>query len=380
MKRRSIAFVLFLFGITFFCTCTHRTVVGSSMAIRSTAIPITSQSWGEVNGQPVRLFTLTNRKGTELKITNYGGIVTSWITRDKNGNRSNIVVGFDSLENYLQRPPLFGAAVGRYANRIGNASFILDGVTYKLTANNGKNHIHGGEKGFDKVVWNAEPSTNGSASVTLFYLSKDGEEGYPGNLRTTIQYSLSDEDELRIVYKATTDKATHVNLTNHSYFNLSGDIGRSILDHTLWINADQYTPVNEGLIPTGEMATVTETPLDFRQPQKVGSRIQALKTGYDHNFVLNGTNKTLTLAAYLQDAYSGRKLEVYTTEPGIQLYTGNFLNGRFRNRDGKPVNSHHALCLETQHFPDSPNKPLFPTTILRPGETFYSATTYKVTR
>ena len=282
------------------------------------------------------------------------------------------------FSQYLQQPPYFGALIGRYGNRIGNAKFTLDSTTYKLAANNGKNHLHGGIKGFDKVVWDASVPNDSIPSLTLKYTSKDGEEGYPGNLNVTVKYTLIYDDELKIDYTAETDKATPVNLTNHSYFNLTGDVSNTILNHTLMINADYYTPVDTSLIPTGEIKAVKGTPFDFTSPKPIGQSIDSVKGGFDHNFVLNKKDSSLTLAAVLSDSISGRSLEVYTTQPGLQFYTGNFLDGKFINRDGNPIKLHSALCLETQHFPDSPNKPNFPSTILRPGETYHEVTIYKV--
>lgn len=344
----------------------------------TTKVGITKTDWGELDNSKVYLYTLTNNKGTEIKITNYGGIVTSFITADKSGNKSNIVVGFNSLNSYLQKPPYFGALIGRYGNRIANAKFTLDGNTYTLAVNNGRNTLHGGLKGFDKVVWSATTVSDTIPSLTLSYLSKDGEEGYPGNLKVIVQYTLTDDDELKIEYNAETDKATPVNLTNHSYFNLTGDVGNTILDHTLMIAADNYTPVDTSLIPTGEINPVKATSFDFTTAKKIGRDIDAVPGGYDHNFVLTNKDHSLQKVAVLADAVSGRSIEVYTTEPGLQFYTGNFLDGTFINRDGKHLNLHTALCLETQHFPDSPNKPGFPSTILKPGEKYHSETVYKV--
>jgi aldose 1-epimerase len=340
---------------------------------------ITKKDWGEVDGKKVYLFTLENSNGTIVTISNYGGTVTSFVTPDKNGNKSSIIVGFDSLQPYLRQPPYFGALIGRYGNRIGDAKFSLDGITYKLAANNGKNHLHGGIKGFDKVVWNATFPNDSIPSLTLKYLSEDGEEGYPGNLNVTVIYTLTNDDELKIEYNAETDKATPVNLTNHSYFNLSGDVSNTILNHRLMIDADNYTPVDSTLIPTGEIKSVKESPFDFTSSKLIGRDIDSVKGGYDHNWVLNKKDTSLQKVAVLSDSISGRSLEVYTTQPGIQFYTGNFLDGKFINRDGKPLKRHTALCLETQHFPDSPNKSNFPSTILRPGKKYYSVTMYRVT-
>jgi aldose 1-epimerase len=338
---------------------------------------VTQASWGETDGKPVSLYTLTNKNGVQATITNYGGIVTSWMVPDKSGNLGNIVVGFDSLQPYLQKPPYFGALIGRYGNRIGNAKFTLDGKTYTLAANDGKNHLHGGNKGYDKVVWDAT-FAEGTPALTLNYLSKDGEEGYPGNLKVTVVYTLTDDNELLIDYSAETDKATPVNLTNHCYFNLSGDVKNSILNHTLQIDADNYTPVDATLIPTGEIKSVKGTPFDFTKAEKIGARIAQVRGGYDHNFVLNRKDSSLQLVATLADSISGRRMEVYTFEPGIQFYSGNFLDGKFQLSNGTPINQHTALCLETQHYPDSPNKPNFPSTILQPGQKYHTVTKYKV--
>nr|WP_294905708.1 aldose epimerase family protein [uncultured Lacibacter sp.] len=338
---------------------------------------ITKVSWGEADGKPVDLYTLTNANGVEVKITTYGGIVTSWITPDKAGNKSSVVLGFDSLSGYLTPPPYFGAIIGRYGNRIAKGTFKIDTATYKLATNNGANHLHGGNKGYDKVVWDAQPADS-TASLTLTYLSKDGEEGYPGNLNITVVYTLTDDNELLIDYTAETDKTTVVNLTNHSYFNLTGDVNNTILDHTLQVNADKYTPVDAGLIPTGELKDVKGTPFDFLQPHKIGERIAAVEGGYDHNFVLTRKGSDLELVATLSDSVSGRKLEVFTTEPGLQFYSGNFLDGSLKTSDGKAIKHRTGLCLETQHFPDSPNQPAFPSTLLKPGEKYHTVTKYKI--
>jgi len=343
-----------------------------------TSAGIIKEYFGEADHQPVYLFTLRNKKGDEVKITNYGGIVTAWITADRKGDRSSIVIGFDSLKEYLAKPPFFGALIGRYANRIANGKFILDGVEYTLAANKGGNHLHGGNKGFDKVVWEAEIIEGPIPTLSLTYLSKDGEEGYPGNLKATVCYSFNDENELEIKYQAATDQPTPVNLTNHSYFNLTGDVNNTILDHTAWIDADHYTPINENTIPTGEIKPVEGSAFDFRSPVKIGERIAQTAFGYDHNYVLNKKDQGLRLAAVLSDAISGRKLEVFTDQPGMQFYSGNNLDGTFTTSDGKPIGKQAAVCLETQHFPNSPNEPAFPSTILRPGEQYHSRTKYRL--
>ena len=376
-KILSVAFLI----VTAFASCSgndeNKTAENNSPDSLKTGI--TRKDWGEFDGKKISLYTLTNDKGNQVTITNYGGTVTSFVTPDKNGNKSSIIVGFDSLQPYLQKPPYFGALIGRYGNRIGDAKFSLDGKEYTLAANNGKNHLHGGLKGFDKVVWDASVADSSTPSLTLKYLSKDGEEGYPGNLSVTVQYTLTNDDELKIEYNATTDKATPVNLTNHSYFNLTGDVSNTILDHTLMIDADHYTPVDTTLIPTGEIKPVKGTPFDFTSAKKIGKDISQVPGGYDHNWVLNKKDSSLEKVAELTDSVSGRTMDVYTTQPGLQFYTGNFLDGTFTNRGGTPLKLHSALCLETQHFPDSPNKPNFPTTILQPGQQYHSVTMYKVT-
>lgn len=320
------------------------------------------------DGRTVLLYTLTNDNGVEIAFINYGGIITSIVVPDKDGKMGNVVLGYDSLHKYLDGTPYFGSIIGRYANRIRDARFSLNDYTYQLSVNHGDNHLHGGNVGFDKVLWDTESID--SNAVTLTYLSKDGEEGYPGNLHVQVTYSLTENNELRIEYEASTDKATPVNLTNHSYFNLSGDPQSTILDHQLMINADEYTPVDSELIPTGEIAEVAGTPFDFRTPHEIGSRIEQVGGGYDHNWVLPDSEDELPLVATLFEQKTGRKLEVLTTEPGIQFYSGNFL-------DGSMFVKHSALCLETQHFPDSPNNPQFPTTILNPGQRYSGITIYR---
>ncbi len=339
---------------------------------------ISKAAWGNTNGKEVFLYTLTNANGVQVKITNYGGAVTSWVTPDKNNKRSNIVLGFDSLSGYLAKPPYFGALVGRYGNRIAKGKFKIENTEYTLATNNGVNHLHGGNKGFDKQVWDAAIANDSIASLQLSYVSKDGEEGYPGNLKVSVRYTLTDDNELKIEYTAETDKATPLNLTNHSYFNLSGDVANTILDETLQIDADNYTPVDSSLIPTGEIKSVKGSPFDFTKPTKIGARIDSVKGGYDHNFVLNKKDTSLTRAATLTDDSSGRTLEVFTTQPGMQFYTGNFLDGTIKTSQGVGIKKNAALCLETQHFPDSPNEPKFPTTILLPGQKYHSLTVYKV--
>ncbi|MEO5591030.1 MAG: aldose epimerase family protein [Chitinophagaceae bacterium] len=345
--------------------------------VNTAATAVTKQDFGQADGKPVYLYTLTNKNGIQVKITNYGGTVTSWVTPDKNGTKSSIVLGFDSLSGYLAKPPYFGALIGRYGNRIANGKFKIGDISYTLAANNGKNALHGGLKGFDKQVWDAT-MVDSVAALTLNYISKDGEEGYPGNLKVTVIYTLSDDNELGIDYSAETDKPTPVNLTNHSYFNLTGNASNNILGQTLKIDADAYTPVDTTLIPTGVLQPVKGSPFDFTTATAIGARIDKVPGGYDHNFVLNSKDGSLKLAAVVSDSISGRKLEVYTTQPGLQFYTGNFLDGSIKTSDGKAINKNAALCLETQHFPDSPNEPSFPTTILKPGEKYHQVTKYKV--
>ncbi len=328
-------------------------------------------------GDSVALYTLKNEKDYVIKITDYGGIITEIHTPDRNGKMGNIALGFDNLEQYQEGHPYFGSLIGRYGNRLANAQFSLDGESYQLAVNNGNNALHGGIKGFDKVIWDVEViSCLERAALKLTYLSPDGEEGYPGNLKVVVTYELL-MDQLFITYEAETDKATVLNLTNHSYFNLAGE--GSILDHVLYINASRYTPVDEGLIPTGELANVEGTPFDFRKPTVIGDRIEELggdPVGYDHNYVIDGTAGEKTLAAKILDPKSGRSLQVTTTEPGVQFYSGNFLDGTLSSK-GLSYEQYSGMCLETQHFPDSPNQPDFPTTVLRPGEKFISQTILK---
>lgn len=347
--------------------------------------PVQKSFFGKTaDGTAVDLYTLTNKNGVEAKITNYGGIMVSLKVPDRTGIRGDVVLGFDSLSSYTANNPFFGCLVGRYGNRIAKGKFKLGGVTYKLAINNPPNHLHGGLKGFDKVVWNAEPAADGNgAGLKLTYSSKDGEEGYPGNLAATVVYTLTDSNALKIDYSAVTDKPTPCNLTNHSYFNLSAGTSSDILGTELTLFADRTTPVDKTLIPTGKLRSVEGTPFDFRRPMKIGARIDAPEEqirfggGYDHNFVLNGEAGTLRLAAVASDSASGRVLEVFTTEPGIQFYTGNFLDGSVTGKNGTVYARRSGFCLETQHFPDSPNRPEFPSTILKPGETYRTTTIYK---
>jgi len=343
------------------------------------------ESFGKTpEGAEVQLFRLTNSNGVEVAITNYGGIVVSLKVPDRAGKLADVVLGFDTLEGYLKGHPYFGALVGRYGNRIAKGRFKLNGVEYKLAQNNGENALHGGLKGFDKMVWKAAPRESPEgASLELSYVSKDGEEGFPGNLTTTVVYTLTAANELRIDYTATTDKDTVLNLTNHSYFNLAGQGEGDVLGHEIMLNADRFTPVDSGLIPTSELRPVKGTPLDFTQPMAIGARINAadeqikLGGGYDHNFVLNSGGGSLSLAARVREPGSGRVMEVLTTEPGVQLYTGNFLDGTLTGKGGKVYQRRYGFCLETQHFPDSPNQPTFPSCVLKAGGRYQSTTVYR---
>jgi aldose 1-epimerase len=346
---------------------------------------ITSRVFGKTaTGTAVTLYTLKNVHGLEAAIITYGATLVSLKTPDRSGKLDDIVLGFDTMEGYLNNRPHFGSIVGRYGNRIAKGKFSIDGKEYTLARNNGENSLHGGLVGFDKVLWTAKPVTRKEGpALELTYVSKDGEEGYPGTLTTTVVYTLTEADELRIDYRATTDKPTVVNLTNHSYFNLAGQGTGDILKHELRLDADRFTPVDAGLIPTGELRPVDGTPFDFRKPTAIGARIGAsdeqigFGKGYDHNFVLNGKAGTLRAVARVSEPTTGRTMEVSTTEPGVQFYTGNFLDGSVRGKGGKPMNLRFGFCLETQHFPDSPNKPAFPSTLLRPGETYTSTTVFK---
>jgi len=335
------------------------------------------------DGTPIELYTLTNANGLEAKITNYGGIVVSLLVPDRDGKPGDVVLGYETLEEYIENNPYFGTLVGRYGNRIARGKFTLEGIEYTLAQNDGENHLHGGLKGFDKVVWKADAvRSKNSVGLKLTYLSKDGEEGYPGNLSVTVVYTLTNDNELKIEYTAVTDKVTIVNLTHHGYFNLAGAGLGDILGHELMIKADRFTPVDKGLIPTGELRGVKGTPMDFTRAVAIGARIDqaaeqlVLGGGYDHNWVLNNGDGSLALAAKVYEPTTGRVMEVYTTEPGIQFYSGNFLDGSITGKGGKVYEYRYGFCLETQHFPDSPNKPDFPSTVLKPGETYTTTTIY----
>ncbi|GAB3525775.1 galactose mutarotase [Pontibacter brevis] len=333
-------------------------------------------------GEEATLYTLTNANGMQVQITNYGATITSVLVPDREGEMGDVVLGFDSLggyftPEYVKSGPYFGAIVGRYGNRIAKGRFTLNGEEYQLATNNGENHLHGGNKGFDKVMWEAEP-LQGQNSVRFTYVSPDGEEGYPGKLTSAVTYTLTNDNEIRIDYQATTDKATPVNLTNHSYFNLAAGEAEDALGHVVTLNADKYTVVDESLIPTGELRNVEGTVMDFREPQTIGARVNQVEGGgYDHNYVLNGEKGEMKKAATVYEPTSGRVMEVFTTEPGIQFYSGNFLDGTITGSGNQTYKKHYGFALETQHFPDSPNQPEFPSTILEPGETYESTTVYK---
>jgi aldose 1-epimerase len=329
------------------------------------------------DGSPVEIFTLTNADGLKARLMTYGATLVSLELPDRNGVPADCVLGYDTLDGYLEASPYFGAIVGRYGNRIAGGKFTLDGKTYTLATNDGANHLHGGVKGFDKVLWKGEAVRDSSGvGVRFTYLSPDGEEGYPGNLEAAVTYVLNNNNELIISYEARTDKPTVVNLTHHSYFNLTGGT-RDILGHELTLFADRYTPVDAGLIPTGVLAPVAGTPMSFESPTAIGARIAEVPGGYDHNYVLTGGGRTIIPAARVYEPESGRVMEISTVEPGIQFYSGNFLDGTITGKGGRVYGKHWGFCLETQHFPDSPNHPDFPSTVLRPGEVFRSMTVHK---
>jgi len=335
------------------------------------------------DGIRVDLYTLTSSEGMEVSITNYGGAITSIQVPDRKGRLGDVVLGYETLAEYLRNPRFLGALIGRHANRLARGTFSLNGTTYHVAQNNGPNHLHGGIRGFDKVVWHAQEESGDGDSVQLSYLSKDGEEGYPGNLKVRVVYSLTDQNELRIEYTATTDRDTIVNLTSHPYFNLAGHDAGNILQHELTLFADAYTPTDSTLIPTGELRSVQGTPFDFRSPVVIGARIDqdheqlTLGKGYDQNWVLNHPAGTLGHAAQVYESSSGRVLEVLTTEPGIQFYSGNFLDGSRQGKTGAAYDKRSGFCLEPQHFPDSPNRSEFPSTVLKPGELYRSTTVYR---
>ncbi len=383
MKLKSL--IILATGILFLQNCTSKKAENTQNSDSVTVDKIKKTAFGTLpDGRGVDQYTLKNTNGMEVKIINYGGVITHWTAPDKEGKYEDIVLGFDSLAGYLTPPPYFGAIIGRYGNRIAKGKFTLDGKTYQVAKNNNGNHLHGGLVGYDKVLWSAEPLKGAESALKLTYLSKDGEEGYPGNLNITVVYTLTNDNALKIDYSATTDKATVINLTNHTYFNLSAS-KNNILENEVNLNADRYLPVDKGLIPTGELRSVTGTVFDFTKPTVIGKGINELKDeqiklggGYDHAWVLNKkASNELSLAATVLEKNSGRKMEVMTTEPAIQFYTGNFLDGSLVGKDGVKYVKRFALCLESEHYPDSPNQSAFPTVVLKPNEKYSTTTIYK---
>lgn len=370
-KRFAIVFSFVL--ALFFAGCQDTTEKSKSILVAENG---NKKFYGTIGTDTVYAYTLRNNRGLKAVVSNYGATLLELWTPDKSGKSGNVILGFDSLAGYLQKGnPFFGAVVGRYANRINHATFSIDGKTYTLVANDRGNTLHGGPKGFDKVIWTVNQVND--SSLSLSYSSPNGEEGFPGNLVVKVVYTITSANGLEIDYAALTDQKTPVNLTNHAYFNLSAGEDSTILNEELIIRADQFTQVNDVLIPTGQSSPVLNTPMDFLNAKKIGSRIDQVKGGYDHNYVLNKKDSSFGLAATVYDPGSGRKMEVWTTQPGIQFYTGNFLNGSLTGHFGKKIVRHGALCLETQHFPDSPNQPGFPNTILEPGHSFHERTLYQ---
>lgn len=362
-------------------SCSTTKTCCKDAACCAAAAPVEKSAFGKLpDGTAIEAYTLQNKNGLKAKVITYGALMTEFCAPDRTGRIADITLGFDNLQQYLDGHPYFGATIGRYGNRIARGKFTLEGKTYSLATNNYPNHLHGGNKGFDKVVWKAEVlDVKGGQAVKFTYVSRDGEEGYPGTLTAMVTYTLTDANELRLDYTATTDKTTVVNLTNHTYWNLAeqGDI----LSHILMLTADRYTPVDDTLIPTGELAPVKGTIMDFTTPLAVGSRLKQLTNtpqGYDHNYVLNsGGSKRPVLAARVEEPKSGRVMEIFTTEPGIQFYSGNFLDGTLKGKRGVTYQQHHGFCLETDHFPDSPNRPTFPSVVLTPGKTYTQTTVHK---
>jgi aldose 1-epimerase len=360
-------------------------VVLAGAAAAQRRVAVTKEGWGSTpDGQAVELYTLTNRRGAEARIATYGGVVVSLRVPDRAGKLDDVLLGFDSLEGYLGGKSYIGALIGRYGNRIARGRFRLNGREYTLATNNGENHLHGGVRGFDKVVWAGRPLRSAAGpALELKYLSKDGEEGYPGNLSVRVVYTLTNANELKVDYSATTDKDTVVNLTQHNYYNLAGQGTGDILGHSLQIFGSRFTPTDAGSIPTGELRSVRGTPFDFLTPHTIGERIEQpyeqlkLGQGYDHNYVINGSPGRLRRAARVHEPTTGRVMEVWTTEPGMQLYSGNFLDGTEVGKGGRPYQRRYGFCLETQHYPDAPNKPSFPSTTLRRGAQYRTTTVYK---
>lgn len=375
---------LLLFGAICFITACGGTNQNANENSTSDTMPttktssVTEQKFGNADGKEIVQYTLKNAGGVEVKIINYGGTITNIMVPDSSGNLGDVVLGFDSVQDYLKKEnPFFGCITGRYANRIAKGKFAIDGKTYQLPINNNGNTLHGGINGFNKKFWDGEVLP-GDSGVKFSYVSKDGEEGFPGNCTVEVKYSLSQNNELKIEYKATSDKPTAVNITNHSYFNLSGGKDSTVLGHEIFINADKYVAVNNELIPTSELPAVKGTAMDFTVPTAVGTDLAKVAGGYDHTYVLNKkASQEPELAVTVRDPSSGRYMEVFTSEPGVQFYSGNFLDGSLSGKKGMKYVKHGGLCLEAQHFPDSPNQPSFPNTILRPGETFNQTTIYK---
>lgn len=385
--RRALQVVIL--GLAVIAAVTAAGLTAASASTAKCTPTITKEPFGSVGGEAVDRYTLTNCKGMTVRILTYGGILQTIDVPDRRGETANVTLGFDNLEDYVTKSPYFGCITGRYANRIALGQFTLDGVTYQLPINNPPNSLHGGFVGFDKHVWAATPfESSDSVGLELKYTSPDGDQGYPGTLDTVVTYTLTKKNEIVMDYRATTDAPTIVNLTNHAYWNLAGEGTSDIYDHVLRLNADQYTPVDPTLIPTGAIDPVAGTPMDFTTPTAIGERIRdgfeqlVIGRGYDHNWVLNkssgghGHEKSLTLAAEVTEPTSGRVLSIYTTEPGIQFYSGNFLDGTLVGTSGRMYRQGDGFALETQHYPDSPNKPNFPSTVLRPGEVYETQTIY----
>lgn len=375
---KKIYFLLFSFIII---SCENKVKKNKIMQL----VTIEKKAFGKTkDGIDINQFLLKNQNGMEISAINYGGIITSWKAKDRNGNYKDIVLGFNNLSEYEGDSPYFGAIIGRYGNRIAKGKFTLNEENYTLALNNDENHLHGGLKGFDKVVWDAKEVVNdSSASLVLSYVSKDMEEGYPGNLRIQVIYTLYNNDELSVKYQAVSDKTTIINLTQHSYFNLSGDFNKNILDHEIVINANSFLPVDSTLIPTGEIRNVGGTSFDFRKPKKVGEEINTLNkqlmfgNGYDHCWVLNNQEHGLRFVASAYDSETGRLLEIFSDQPGIQFYSGNFLDGTLKSKIDGTYDFRSGFCLETQHYPNSPNEKNFPSVILRPEEKYVSETIFK---
>lgn len=386
MKQKTNRLALFIFTLISIAACKEKNKKTQSVEseVNKTMV-IEKSKFGKLDdGSAIDKYVMTNKNGMEVSVISYGGRIVSLKVPDKNGKLENVTLGFDNIEDYVSENPFFGALVGRYGNRIAKGKFSIDDTEYTLVTNNGENHLHGGTVGFDKIVWAVQPIEGADESkLELRYLSKDGEEGYPGNLEVTVLYTLNNKNELKVDYTAITDKPTVVNLTQHSYFNLSGDFSKDILNHEVTLHADSFIPVDDGLIPTGEIKGVEGTPFDFTQAKAIGRDIdmenQQLKRGggYDHCWVLNGEKGKLRQVASAYDPASGRLMEVLTTEPAIQFYTGNFLDGSLQNPKGGSYGHRSGFCLETQHYPDSPNQPQFPSTRLNPGETYNTTTVFK---